>query len=146
MLHLNAAFFGGIVPNIVVPPRVVLSNVTAPYHLPRAVVFFGPNSIWNIWARKVETFMRYNKNPAVWKSKVPQTFEQWFVVTLSFISKAGSQLCWPRAGACIIKLIAAVIYGFCNKLKCLSLNNRLVWKCSPGTNTLAYYGNRKLRP
>ncbi len=28
-------------------------------------------------------------------------------------------------GACIIKLIAAVIYGFRNKLECLSVNTRL---------------------
>ncbi len=49
-------------------------------------------------------------------------------------------------GACIIKLMAGVIYGFLNKLECLSLNSRLGWKGFPGTNTLAYYGNRKLRP
>ncbi len=49
------------------------------------------------------------------------------------------------AGACIIKLITAVIYGFPNKLECLSLNTRLGWKGLPGTNTLAYHGNRKLR-
>jgi hypothetical protein len=42
---------------------------------------------------------------------------------------------------CIIKLITPVIYGFCNKLAFLSLNTRLGWKGSPGTNTLAYYGN-----
>jgi len=47
---------------------------------------------------------------------------------------------------CIIKLITAVIYGFRNKLKCLSQNTRLGWKGLPGTNTLAYYRNRKLRP
>jgi len=28
-----------------------------------------------------------------------------------------------RVGACIIKLITAAIYGFCNKLECLSLAN-----------------------
>ncbi len=50
------------------------------------------------------------------------------------------------SGACIIKLITAVIYGFCNMLECLSINTRLGWKCSPGTNTLAYYGNCKLQP
>jgi hypothetical protein len=33
----------------------------------------------------------------------------------------------------------AVIYGFHNKLECLSLKTRLGWKRSPGTNTLAYY-------
>ncbi len=49
-------------------------------------------------------------------------------------------------GACIIKLITAVIYGFRNKLECLSLNTRLGWEGLPGTNTLAYYGNCKLRP
>jgi hypothetical protein len=47
-------------------------------------------------------------------------------------------------GACIIKLITDVIYGFRNKLECLSLNTRLGWRGLPGTNTLAYYGNRKL--
>jgi hypothetical protein len=47
--------------------------------------------------------------------------------------------------ACIIKLITAVIYGFRSKLECLSLNTRLGWKGLQGTNTLAYYGNRKLR-
>jgi hypothetical protein len=47
-------------------------------------------------------------------------------------------------GACIIKLITAVIYGFLNKLECVSLNTRLCWKGLPGTNT--YYGIRKLRP
>ncbi len=46
-------------------------------------------------------------------------------------------------GACIIKLITAVINGFRNKLDCLSLSTKLGL---PGTNTLAYYGNRKLRP
>ncbi len=49
-------------------------------------------------------------------------------------------------GACIIKLITAVIYSFRNKLECLSLNTRLDWKRLPGTNTLAYYGNHKIRP
>jgi hypothetical protein len=49
-------------------------------------------------------------------------------------------------GACNIKLIMAVIYGFHNKLECLSLNTRLGWKGSSGNNTLAYYGNRKLQP
>jgi hypothetical protein len=49
-------------------------------------------------------------------------------------------------GACIIKLIIAVIYGVRNKLECLILNTRLGWKGLPETNTLAYYGNRKLRP
>jgi hypothetical protein len=48
--------------------------------------------------------------------------------------------------ACLIKLITAIIYGFRNKLECLTLNTRLGWKSLPGTNTLAYYGNRKLRP
>jgi hypothetical protein len=48
-------------------------------------------------------------------------------------------------GACIKKYITAVIYGFSNKLEFLSLITRLGWKGLPGTNTLAYYGNRKLR-
>ncbi len=49
-------------------------------------------------------------------------------------------------GACIIKLITAIIYSFPNKLECLSINTRLGWKGMPGTNTQAYYRNRKLRP
>ncbi len=36
-------------------------------------------------------------------------------------------------------------YGL-NKLECLTLNTRLGWKGLPGINTLAYYGNRILRP
>jgi hypothetical protein len=43
-----------------------------------------------------------------------------------------------RQGACILKHITAVIYGFRNKLECLSLNTRLGWKGLPGTNTQAY--------
>jgi hypothetical protein len=42
----------------------------------------------------------------------------------------------PKPGAFIIKLITAVIYGFRNKLECLSLNPRLGWKGLPGTNKL----------
>jgi hypothetical protein len=45
-------------------------------------------------------------------------------------------------GACIIKLITAVINGFRNKLQRLSLNTKLGWKDLLGTNNLAYYGNR----
>ncbi len=48
---------------------------------------------------------------------------------------------FKTSGACIIKLITAVIYGFGNKLECLSLNTRLGWKGLLGTNTLAYYKN-----
>ncbi len=51
-----------------------------------------------------------------------------------------------RQVACIIKLITAVIYGFRNKLECLTLKTRLSWKGLPRTNTLADYGNLKLRP
>ncbi len=47
--------------------------------------------------------------------------------------------CLINTGACITILITAVIYGFRNKLECLNL------KGLPGTNTLAYYGNRKLQ-
>jgi hypothetical protein len=63
--------------------------------------------------------------------------------------------CWAKLlalpanispGACIIKLIMAVIYGFRDKLDCLYLNTRLSLKGLPGTNTIAYYENRKLRP
>ncbi len=49
-------------------------------------------------------------------------------------------------GACIIKYITTLIYGFHNKLGCLSLNTRLGWKGLPGKNSLAYYGNCKLWP
>ncbi len=48
--------------------------------------------------------------------------------------------CSTTTGACIIKLITAVIYGFRIKLECLCLNTRLDWKGLPGTNTVAYYG------
>ncbi len=48
--------------------------------------------------------------------------------------------------ACVIKLSTAVIYGFRNKLDGLSPNTRLGLKGLPGINTLAYYGNLKLRP
>ncbi len=51
-----------------------------------------------------------------------------------------------RLWACIIKLITAVIFGFHNKLECLSINARLGWKGLPGTNTLTYCGYRKLQP
>jgi hypothetical protein len=43
-------------------------------------------------------------------------------------------------GACIIKLITAIIYGFRDKLDCLSLNTRLGWKGWPGTNTVLRRG------
>jgi hypothetical protein len=44
---------------------------------------------------------------------------------------------------CTIRLMTAVIYGFRNKLECLSLNTRLGWESLPGTNTLPYYRNCK---
>jgi hypothetical protein len=47
-----------------------------------------------------------------------------------------------RPEAWIMKVITAVFYGFRNKLERLSLNTRLGWKGLPGTNILAYYGNR----
>jgi hypothetical protein len=49
-------------------------------------------------------------------------------------------------GACIIKLITAVIYGFPNKLERLSLASLSSLVLCFWTNTPAYYGNRKLRP
>ncbi len=49
-------------------------------------------------------------------------------------------------GACIIKLITAVIYSFRNKLKCLSLASLSSLVLCLSSNTPAYYGNRKLRP
>ncbi len=48
-------------------------------------------------------------------------------------------------GAGIIKVTTAVIYGFRIKLEYLSLNTILGWKGLPGTDTLAYYRNRKLQ-
>ncbi len=76
----------------------------------------------------------------------PDVIKLYFIATYVFCNKLERSIALARtSGACIIKLIAAVIYGFRNKLECLSLNTRLGWKCL-GTNTLAYYGNRKLRP
>jgi hypothetical protein len=49
-------------------------------------------------------------------------------------------------GPCIVKLNTAVIYGFCNKLKCFSKNIILGWKGLQGTNTPIYYRNCKLMP
>ena len=49
-------------------------------------------------------------------------------------------------GACIIKLITDEIYGFHNKQECLSLASVSSLVQCLGTNTLAYYGNCKLRP
>jgi hypothetical protein len=64
----------------------------------------------------------------------------------TFVSYEENEVLSIRPGACIIKLITAVIYGFRNKLECFSLNTKLGWKGLQGTNTLAYYVNRKLRP
>jgi hypothetical protein len=50
------------------------------------------------------------------------------------------------SGAGIIKPITAVIYSFRKLLEGLSPNTRLGWEGLPRTKTLAYYGNRKLRP
>jgi len=59
----------------------------------------------------------------------------------------GNKLIYSKGpGACIIRLIMAIICWFRNKLECLSLNTRLSWKGLPGTYTLAYYANRKLLP
>jgi hypothetical protein len=49
-----------------------------------------------------------------------------------------------QPGACIIKLIMAIIYSFHNKLERLSQNTRLGWKGLPGTNTLASYENYEI--
>jgi hypothetical protein len=62
------------------------------------------------------------------------------------VGKARSVPLSGAPGACIIKLVTAVIYGFCNNLERVSPNTRLGWKGFPETNTLAYYGNRKLPP
>ncbi len=50
------------------------------------------------------------------------------------------------SGACIIKLITAVIYSLRNKLECLSLASLSSLVQCLRTNTLAYYRNRKYRP
>ncbi len=68
-----------------------------------------------------------------------------FVISRDYMNTKCSQLRHKvHPGACIIKLLKDVIYGI--EPECLSLNTRLGWKGLPGTNTLALYGNRKLRP
>jgi hypothetical protein len=57
-----------------------------------------------------------------------------------------SQVALNCAGACIIKRITALIYGFRNKHECLTFYTRLGMKGLAGANTLAYYGNCKLQP
>ncbi len=47
-------------------------------------------------------------------------------------------------GACIIKLITAVICGFRNKLECLPLDTSLGWKGLPGANTVADYEHSQI--
>ncbi len=75
-----------------------------------------------------------------------------FAHVYDYKEKAGAYLSGPhpflvwRHFNFIIKLITAIIYGFRNKLECFSLNTRLGWKGLQGINTLAYYGNGKLRP
>ncbi len=54
--------------------------------------------------------------------------------TKFFFSNFGTVSWSVCSGACIIKPITAVIYGFYNKY--LSLNTRLGWKGLPGTNLL----------
>ncbi len=49
-------------------------------------------------------------------------------------------------GACIIKLIKVVIYGFRNKLRVFVPGKPFLPSLVLRTNALAYYGNRKLRP
>ncbi len=67
-------------------------------------------------------------------------------------SEVESSTEWPKfyltlsPGACIIKLIMAIIYGFRNKLECLSLESLSSQVYCLVTNTLAYYGNCTLRP
>jgi len=55
------------------------------------------------------------------------------IVRLAKLKTACFRKAFP--GACIIKLIMAVIYGFRKKLERLSLNTRQGWKGLPGTNT-----------
>ncbi len=60
--------------------------------------------------------------------------------------------CHLPPGACIIKLITTVIYGFRNTQECLSLKNRSGWKGLQGqtvyciTETVNYGRNKFYRP
>jgi hypothetical protein len=48
---------------------------------------------------------------------------------------------WDTSGACIIKAIKVIIYGFRNKLECLSVSTRLSWKGLLITETVNYCRN-----
>jgi hypothetical protein len=61
----------------------------------------------------------------------------WKSVNSFFRAFLGTKFSAPEAYT--IRLFTAVIYGFRNKLECLSLNTRLGWKGLPVTKTLAYY-------
>ncbi len=70
-------------------------------------------------------------------------------MTEAFVSDASNAINFfsltNSAGACIIKHTTAVIYGFCKKLVFVPGKPFILVYCL-GKNTLAYYGNRKLRP
>ncbi len=93
------------------------------------------NSNFNIFFKN--WFRNFNKR--VLKLSVSSSRHKGRCYKLCFLSLRDS-LQWPN----VIKLFTAVIYGFRNKLGCLSLNTRLGWEGLPRTNTVAYYGNRKL--
>jgi hypothetical protein len=75
------------------------------------------------------------------------TFQgQHFSSLRKFVNYGQKSLIAIAPGACIIKIITTVIYGLRNELECLSLASLSSLVYCLGTNTLAYYGNRKLRP
>ena len=57
---------------------------------------------------------------------------QYLLTHFSALSKQSLVYLFFRPGACIIKLITAVIYGFRNKLECLTLKPRLAGKACQG--------------
>jgi hypothetical protein len=96
----------------------------------------GNKNIKNIFLKYFFLFLR----PTIAISSHPLSCGAYTIKHYGFV------IYGKRPGACIIKRITLVIYGFRNKLKHLSHNTKLGWKLLPGTNTLAYYGNHKLRP
>jgi hypothetical protein len=97
--------------------------------------------------RKIPTVLQSSR-----ERKIPLLLKQsWATCRSGFAAGTIARPEWAGvsagpAGACIIKLIKAVIYSFCNKLECLSLASLSSLVYCLGANTLAYYGNRKLWP
>ncbi len=83
----------------VVMLSVVMLNVVAPYILPVACRL-----------HEMQCF---------------QNALTYLVVVVNYMRKTFMKL---TPGACIIKLITTVIYGFLNKLECLTLNTRQGWE------------------